>query len=369
MLTPWLREQIGNGLRIEFPTRKKEGRFYLTIFPVKGGEPVQLSSTQAAELQKEVNRLTAGEMTHVLVASSGTYLSHHHRAIPSSWIADILPYISIDLSLKPKVSRHGLEVDLRHIIDYQEVYLHLATNIAKQIRDMYRQGYIVRPSPGIVSSWSLLSVDTDQRLYLPSWSDRRIVKCYHGMVGFLQSRISGVETVDFHIGENWVHRHQVAQVLDKIELNQSGGFGTESVRGLATTFIGPIVRVKIEDITQARTVASMIYGAVATAEGKALNIMVARRSWVDIYFSVVSEMDMNRCIGYRTSDPTRSYTFSCMADFGDSLDLKMEEIERRTLLKISELKIQLDQLQAGEKEKMDFHDAIERGLLPIPRST
>lgn len=301
-LYPQLHRLLGSDADIRLTSIYQHNKMYLTVVPVRGSQPIVLSVEQFRQLQTIVDSLTGTDEGSCLIFSSEeqhlSLLDVHNKLIPSSWIKSMIPYVYLDPELNPSVNEFGVHAVLTGYPDYAGKQIDLMLDIISQLRKMYEQGYIAHGRQ-LVEAWDLEPLDDDGIIYRPRWIDRRFAP---NLVEFLQSRLQGEQEITITIGENYVRRHFVAFMLTHV----------------AFRFVGSSVRIKVDNLNQARSVSSLVISAVASTVGKVLTLLVTQLSWISIYTTLIGQINpkfKDQCVGYATDDPSRPYTFSCLVPY------------------------------------------------------
>ncbi len=352
-IVPWLSKHWDPKLSVTFPSIERNNKMYITVVPIRGGKTIDLSVEMIDDLQKEVNRLTAKPLKGALLISSDSFISNPPaRQIPSSWIDSILPYLGINRSMNPYLDTVGIIVELDRVIDFYNIYYKLLTNVIDNVRSMFDDGYVVDPSNEIINNWNLISVDEDNRLFHPAWTDRRITERYGGMASFIQSRIMKDPNIDFFVGPKLLYRHQIALMLSKINKE--------------VTFVGQYARIEISNITTARQIACIIDRGTKTGSGKVVVMSGSRESWIMLYMETAHDMGYE-CLGYMVSDPSRPYMFSCIVPFGTNIQLTTRNIYQKSLAKavLLEQAIISNLLSTYQGGPISIHDAIEKRYVSV----
>jgi hypothetical protein len=181
-IQPFLRSKIGRNVIVTFETINYNHRRQLIVVPRVGGEPIYPITYNTyegndiyqpdKEFQDEIDRITSTEMRNYCLLFHIDFPLYTENAIqiPTFWLRDIYPYLTIPDEVYPYRYNNGIYINLLQYKNFKEVYNHIFDNILRQIQHMYRHGYITRAS-SLVESWDLVQIGQD--LYRPRWFDLR----------------------------------------------------------------------------------------------------------------------------------------------------------------------------------------------------
>lgn len=314
-LYPFMIQYVGSNVDIEMPTTLINNKMFITIVPVIGTRPIDISNDIRIKLIQYLDEITGTDKDSCLLFSTlnrTTTLSGN--LIPVTWMNTILPYISLPENINPFIDQYGIYGDLSKLTEkeYSIVYNQLVSQIIDQIRTMYRLGYITYAG-SISEDWALEPVDTDSILYRPLWNDDRFAS---DLVSFLQSRIRGVRTISLRVGNNNVNKHFVALALNKYNYE-------------FTVSNGDII-VTVDNLDHARIVSSLVYSSKSKSLGKVIVASLTKPSNISYYSAAVDQiLGIRQCVQYRIHSSPRPYVYSCLVPF--NIDERSTQIQIRQL--------------------------------------
>ena len=399
-LITFLQNLLHKNIGVQFPIKRRENRFYVTVVPTQGGKAVLISRDEANITEKFIANLTPEQQRFVILFTNDLIQSLNNKLIHSSWISQVLPFLQLDSLVRPQIGPNGIEIDLSKVSNYDQWYQTLVVKVVKQLRSMYAKGYLVDPPESLIHNWRLVPVELKSftvfnektgkgliidptkfpiksnirksRLYYANWADGRITGSYGGMTGFLLSCLAKEPApksdnlgqlhgplkdhyIDYALSSDstqtdpeaqagsLVKRHFIARLLGQHNIN--------------LIFHGNWLRFQANDLNQTQFILALITEAIGQAAGKVITFMVTRPSWLKLYQAVSRQLGFKDCVGYRIDDPQRPYLFSCIID--SDLNLVPEYREFRAAA--TEL---LNILNAQLTDKtMSIHEAIERNLV------
>ncbi len=306
LLYPWIQKKINKDLTISFISKPRKDKLYLTVVLLNGGIPFKLNLPQIKDLQSKVDQITSSPLRGALIFSYSTFLANNGRLLPRAWLDDILPYINLNEELNSYITHDGIMVELGQLVEYKRIYSKLVDKISNTISHMYISGFIVNPSQKIIENWNLVEVGDDKQLYHPTWVDLRITRSYGSLTDFLLSRINGDLSVNYYVTSNWFTRHQIARHLSKLFFN--------------VTFINDYARILINNLSEAQKVASVIDQQISTGIGKVTTLLANRSSWITLYIYSAKQLGYNDCLGYKITNPNRSWIFSCVIPLNGNIN-------------------------------------------------
>ena len=370
-LIPFFRQMLNKTFSIQFPSIRENNKYYITVVPTKGGEPIELDSLQAQMAEDYINDLSPETLKYLVLYTRNSIETDDGKLIPSFWIESILPFIQLDSTFRGRIGPYGLEVDFSKIPNFHDWMQTMIIEISKQIRKMYEIGYIVDPSNDIISNWSLLPVETRSytiinketekgeildfdevsgksvknisRLYYSSWMDQRITDNYGGMTSFLLFLIKK-NIIKYEIQNvNLVRKHFIAKILANQEVN--------------VIFDGKYIKFAVNSLRQTQDIIYYIEEAISLSNGKVITFSVTRLSWLILYATVSTEFGFTNCVGYRIFDDERPYVFSCIINMDLNLLPTYQEYHKRVMKLLSNLSI------SWTDTTISIHEAIERNLI------
>lgn len=329
-LQVWINVNISPKVYPIFPSKEKDNKMYVTVELIQGRVNIILEPSIIRKLQDQVNRIV-DEQSVILLTEDNfltvDYIENYNplvfestkRVMPAGWVAEVLPYLSLDTLLNPYINEaypdapiKAIFIDLSWYPDYGSLFREIEENVIRQLDEMYREGYVVDPPKNVINNWDLVPSDVDERLYHPVWSDTRITRRYGGMTPFLQSRILGGNYIEYLIGNNNVVRHNLAREM----INRKTGF----------YFNGNYLNVLVNDLKTAQTVTSIIYFILADTEGRVLtlylNATLSKKATL-----IAKAAGYTDSLDYRiVSNPQYDHIWSCKITYEENSEALSEKI-------------------------------------------
>ena len=314
-LYPFMIQYVGSNVDIEMPTTLINNKMFITVIPVIGTRPIDISNDVRVKLIQYLDQITGIDKDSCLLFSTlNRVTTTSGYLIPVTWMNTILPYISLPESINPFIDQYGIYGDLSKLTEkeYSIVYNQLVSQIIEQIRTMYRLGYVTY-AQSISEDWALEPVDTESIVYRPLWNDDRFAS---DLVSFIQSRIRGERTIKLRIGNNNVDKHFVARELNKYKYE-------------FTVSNGDII-ITVDNLDHARIASSLVYSSKSKSIGKVIVVSLTKPSDISYYSAAVNEvLGIKEFVQYTTQGSPRPYVFSCLVPF--NIDERSTQIQIRRL--------------------------------------
>lgn len=331
-INPVIIKMFGPGVDIRFITVQKHNKMYMTLTIVKNDQiptasnpdpvdtSIELTESQIEILQRYVDEFTSDDIdTCLILSSDGIVFNTDNKPLPTGWVRSMLPYIELNETVNSFANDYGLFGVFNQYIDYLNTYNQVLQQAIERLQYFYNMGYIIYAST-IKDSWDLEPVDSDGIVYSPRWQDERFAK---NMVEFLQSRIRGDEHINLMIGDSYVQRHFIAKDLCDV-------LGMECIK---STFSNCYVKIIARDLSEARSISSIVFLASAKAVGRVFIIKLSSLSLGYMYGKIYDEIKTNvdyTWIIYHTDDYLYPYTFSGQIDYNDDENEFIELIINKT---------------------------------------
>ena len=300
-LSNWINHNWDSRIELSFPSYIKPNqpkRKYITIVPLVGGEKMYMSDIMISELQKVVNNITEEQQKSILLLDYSSILLDNKIMISTRWIEQMLQYVNIPIIYNPYVTKIGLYVELRNEIDFTSIYADLSLLVINELKEMYRGGYISKPSNNIINNWKLVPVDIEQNIYAPNWEDNRITKSSGNMYNFILNKVNNINTIDYELGDNKVVYHTLSKQLNNLNY-------------IDYIINDNYLRINVENLEMAQKIASLIEYVTIYTEGSVIIKYVTSIDEVNIYKEIAQVLEYIEIISvYKINDNERPYSVS-----------------------------------------------------------
>lgn len=244
--------EMGRPQVLAYVSRPENSRMMLKVRTNLTGEDLE-------KAQKKLDEILSERPLFCLLFSVPIETS-----LPQPWLREVLPFVSIPDDVNGFVFSNALYVNLALSNDYTRFYDQLATSVRNQLGNWYRQGYI-RSAENIAEKWKLETVDQNQRLFRPTWSDSRFAP---QLTQFLLGRLHGEREISIAIEPSLPQMHNVSLELNRIGKNfhfvgNRLDLICEGTRCSRNTF----VFLEVDGVDEAQQMASLIREAAYSVIG------------------------------------------------------------------------------------------------------
>ena len=253
----WVKGILGNDIFIKENEMEKEDNIFIVIsFNINENNPIEIPNEQYNLISEKINNFDINKYNWFPIYSHkyDTNLDDG-TVIPRLWVKQMLNYINLNPNYQPYNHPDGLLINLSSNPDYMNLAGDLAGAIRDKLIEMYKIGFIFKPSQSLVNNWKLIphdikganteytTIDQDQEeelanlsiktvnylinydemrtipddnlLYKANWHDDKIIGRHNYITDFLISRMKGDTNLEIDINLNLLDKHEVANALQK----------------------------------------------------------------------------------------------------------------------------------------------------------
>ncbi len=292
---------------------------------------VGMTDTQRLVLQTAISKIVTENSKYSLIDRNELYIVSGRR-YPQTWFNNVLGYVPLTSSYNPFIRPEGIYLTFNPVADFKTAYNNTVGLLLDSIDQYYKDG-VVYGASNIAISWKLERLDNETikaKLFRPTWQDRRFAP---NLVEFLLMKITGDPYIRIKISDNMVQRHRISEHL--------------STEGVTIVFDGSYVKIPVGDLDDAQYLASVVTESQCggNSEGKGGNngggtqvitYTTNQISMVYLYIDAANKLLNNpSCTGYKTSDPEKPFTFSCIVNRDKSISTVLGELETMVWTHIS----------------------------------
>jgi len=239
----WVKDWIGEDVFVRDNETPKEDNIYITISFILNDISVKLNDQQYNIVSKKIQDFDINKYFWFPIYSH-RYLTNMEdgTVLPSIWVKQMINFIGVHPSYQAYICTDGLLINLSQNPDYIELAAQLTAAIKNKLVEMYKIGFVFKPSTELINNWRLLpndikgsnreylsldlfqSVDLnnnslstinyiesydeirdlpyDNLLYKAAWNDTRILGRYKYMTDFLISRMKGEKELLIKLDES-----------------------------------------------------------------------------------------------------------------------------------------------------------------------
>ena len=247
----WVKDWIGEDVLIKDNETPKDDNIYITISFILNDYPIKLDDQRYNIISKKIQDFDINKYLWFPIYSH-KYITNMEDGtiLPSLWIKQMLNFIGVHSSYQAYICKEGLVINLSQNPDYIELGAQLVVAIKNKLVDMYKIGYIFKPSKELIDNWKLIPNDIkgsnreyltlqtsissetqieiydeiknlpyDNLLYKANWDDLRIIGEYTNITDFLISRMRGDKDLLIKLdnkmtpGYNLLNRHLITKEL------------------------------------------------------------------------------------------------------------------------------------------------------------
>lgn len=317
-LYPIIYQMLGRDILLLFQTKYVNDRMELTVQITKIQNinsleevpkevNVELTISQQQFLDQTMDKITSEYMGYCLIDKQELYLSAQ-KVYPANWFYTMLQYIQLSSEYQPFISYQGIYLSFDPDQDYRSLYLFICKYLLDKIDEYYKKGVIYGAS-SIAEDWSLEQIGDVERLFIPTWIDRRFAP---SPVEFLLEKLQGDPYIRLRVSENLVTRHYIASILNEYEIGM--------------VFEGDYLRVSANNLEEAQKISSLVRSVMVGNDEKVIIRNLPNLDNIMVYIDEITKLIPNsNCISYQTSSIEKPYVFSCLVDLNvyDTIVLKL----------------------------------------------
>ncbi len=282
---------------------------------------INLKEDDRLKIEKRLNEITSKDIDYALIDVEELYNSSVNK-YPFSWFASVFEFALTDTSYNPFIAPEGIYLTFNPNSEYKKAYYTVCQDILKRIDTFYKSGVVVlKEDAPLIKNWNLIQIDEDGLLYQAGFVDHRFAD---NMVDFLLQRVQGDEYISFKLPNNLTKRHGIIATL------QGNGFNP---------FVeNSFLKIKCDDLINARKIASLIDAGYAMTYGRVMIVPVSRMSEVFLYSEYCQKNRVGESIGYFNDG---NILFSVLLEDDDvdtdDLRLKMKGYAVSRLIEVSKI--------------------------------
>lgn len=312
-----------------YDPKKKRMDVYLSIRNSKTDEEINLSHEQKEKIQKELDKINSQNIDYALINLKELYRSIGKR-YSFSWFKSVIEFTGLNEEYNPFIKDEGIYLTFDPDSEYNKYYYETCKFLKDRIEEFYSKGIIVLPKNAkqLVEKWGLIAIDEENKLYQPSWVDRRFA---NDQVSFLLEKVSdvasGASTIKLLLPDNLVKRHGIIKALQEI--------------GKPCILEGSYLKVQVENINDAQKVATYVDNA-KLLNGRVVVLGTSRLSEIYLFFDYAEKYKKGDCVSYSVSSNETPYVFSCLLkedDYmsGDILKERFRNYALERLIEVSKI--------------------------------
>lgn len=305
-------------LHIIISIQEQNFQYKITLYLNDGKQNIILTDIQKLEIENEIKQIVNSKTSHILIYSYDSVIINNNH-FSENYIRTFLRYLEIPIEYEPQIDINGLKVNLRNLLNYDEIYKKLILDINEQIESFFQQGVVFNPPKNVISDWELkLLYPTDNSdidstfnnnnsnnsiipLYYPTWIDNRLLQKYSTIQQFLISRIHNDRNIYVKIGYNNVIRHHIAKLIYNLNLNP--------------TFENEYLKLEVHSLKLAQKILTLIDNALHESSGEVFILTYTRPYNLIINESIINNLkpkltNILNSTSYKVADQDNEYVFS-----------------------------------------------------------
>jgi len=285
-------------------------------------QAVILSEENREKIQKQLDKITSENIDYALIDVKELYKSHGNK-YPYHWFVSILEYSLPDTSFNPFIQEEGIYLKFNSNSDYKTAYYNTCKSILEKIDKYYSFGVVILEQDSkIIQNWDLVSIDSEEivkRLYQPKWIDYRFAK---NMVDFLYQKIEDDPYITFNLPNNLVKRHGIMK----------------SLQGYESFIESSCLKVKCDNLIQARKIASLVDYGNAKTNGRVMIYETTRESEAYLFSEYCTKNNFGEiCLYYNDNKLLFSLLLNDKNINTDSLLLTLKDYTVSRLIEVSKI--------------------------------
>ena len=297
-------------------------------------------------------------INNTIIPARSVFRLRLNTKIPFSYFSTMLQYTGIDSSYNPFIRPEGIyltfnpngndsspenyysQTPYENPKDYKQAYYEVCQFLISRVLEFYRKGTIVFSNliddlkkEEMSKDWNLVPIDEEEivkTIFQPNWIDKRFAP---NPVDFLTLKLQGDPYIRIKVPDNYVKRHGIASILSAYDI----------------IFEGSYLKVKVKNLQEAQTIASLVEYAIGTTHGKVMVIAASRTSEIYLYFEYANKQERKHkeektnVVTYLVNSNENPYIFSWMVPRDkhlvplDDLRLEFRDYAVNRLLEVSKI--------------------------------